>query len=39
MMGAMLGKVKIHLMEAHLKVNDGNFANRMSPFVIFRING
>lgn len=39
MAGALLGRVKIHVMEAHLKVHDGSPIERMSPYVILRING
>jgi hypothetical protein len=37
--GGVLGKLKLHLKEAQLQHNDGNFLDRMSPFVIVRING
>lgn len=39
MAGGILGKIKLHVMEAHLQVQDGSFIDRMSPFVIMRING
>ena len=39
MVGGVLGKLKLHLKEANLQVNDGSFLDRMSPFVILRING
>lgn len=35
----IVGRLKLHLKEANLKHNDGNFLNKMSPFVILRING
>ena len=38
-MGGLLGKLKLHLKEANLKHNDAGFLERMSPFVIVRING
>lgn len=33
------GLVKIHAVEAHLNRNDGSIFDRMSPFVIIRIDG
>lgn len=33
------GLVKIHAVEAHLQRNDGSIFDRMSPFVIIRIDG
>ena len=37
--GGVLGKIHIKVMEAHLQVQDGSPIDRMSPFVIMRING
>lgn len=39
MAGGLLGKLKLHLHEANLQHNDGGFLDRMSPFVIVKING
>jgi hypothetical protein len=36
--GGLLGKLKLHLKEANLQHNDGDFLDRMSPFVTVRIN-
>lgn len=35
--GGLLGKLKLHLKEANLVHNDGDFLDRMSPFVTVRI--
>lgn len=36
---AILGRLRLQLIEANLKHNDLNMLMRMSPFVIVRING
>ena len=35
----VVGRLKLHLKEAKLQHNDGNFLDKMSPFVILRIDG